>query len=131
VLLAMTAAILLGGGPLVVSQAATSAVLVAALPSSHAIPTRFVDALVGGLVGLAVLVAVPHNPLTVVRRITRPMFAELQSVLEGIAVALSDGDHAAAERLHASARATSDYADRLRQELAQAEETTRLAPTYW
>jgi len=131
VLLAMTAAILLGGGPLVVSQAATSAVLVAALPSSHAIPTRFVDALVGGLVGLAVLVAVPRNPLTVVRRITRPLFAELQSVLEGIAVALTDGDHAAAERLLARARATSDYADRLRQELAQAEETTRLAPTYW
>ena len=82
-------------------------------------------------VGLAVLAAVPRNPLTVVRRITRPLFTELKSVLEGIAVALADGDHAAAERLLARARATSDYSDRLRQELAQAEETTRLAPTYW
>ena len=102
VLLAMTAAILLGGGPLVVSQAATSAVLVAALPSSHAVPTRFVDALVGGLVGLAVLVAVPRNPLTVVRRITRPLFAELRSVLEGIAVAL---DRRRPRRRRAAARA--------------------------
>src|SRR5580765_7228646 len=37
-LLAMAAAVLLGGGPLVVSQAATSGVLVAALPSSQAVP---------------------------------------------------------------------------------------------
>jgi uncharacterized membrane protein YgaE (UPF0421/DUF939 family) len=131
VMLAMSVAILLGGGPLVVSQAATSAVLVAALPSRHAIPTRFVDALVGGLVGLAVLVAVPRNPLTVVRRTTRPLFAELESVLEGIAAALSEGDRATAERLLVRARRTSDHADRLRQELAAAEETTRLAPTHW
>ena len=80
VLLAM-AAVLLGGGPLVASQAASSAVLVAALPSSHAIPTRFVDALVGGFVGLVVLAVVPRNPLTMLRRVTGPLFAELAGVL--------------------------------------------------
>ena len=76
--------------------------------------------------------AVPRNPLTVVRRIVaRPCSAELQSVLEGIAVALTDATTPPRSALLARARATSDYADRLRQELAQAEETTRLAPTYW
>ncbi len=84
----MAAAVLLGGGPLVVSQAATSGVLVAALPSTNAIPTRLVDALVGGAVGLAVLVAVPRNPLTTVRRTTRPLFGELAGVLEAIAPGL-------------------------------------------
>jgi uncharacterized membrane protein YgaE (UPF0421/DUF939 family) len=131
VVLAMSAAILLGGGPLVVSQAATSGVLVAALPSGHAVPTRFVDALVGGTVGLAVLVAVPRNPLTTVRRTTRPLFQEVRSVLEGIAGALADGDLAAAERLLVRARATSDQSGRFRQELEGARETVRLAPTYW
>jgi uncharacterized membrane protein YgaE (UPF0421/DUF939 family) len=131
VVLAMAAAILLGGGPLVVSQAATSGVLVAALPSGHAVPTRFVDALVGGAVGLAVLVAVPRNPLTTVRRTTRPLFQEVRSVLEGVAAALADGDRAEAERLLVRARATSDQSGRFRQELEGARETVRLAPTYW
>ena len=129
--LAMTAAILLGGGPLVVSQAATSGVLVAALPTNRAVPTRFVDALVGGTVGLLVLVAVPRNPLTTVRRATRPLFEEVHSVLDGIATALETGDRAAAERLLARAREASDLAVRFRQELEGAVETARLAPTYW
>jgi uncharacterized membrane protein YgaE (UPF0421/DUF939 family) len=130
-LLAMAAAVLLGGGPLVVSQAATSGVLVAALPSSQAIPTRFVDALVGGTVGLAVFAAVPRNPLRTVQRATHPLFVELREVLEGIAAALAAGDRAAAERLLVRARATSDQSGRLRQAVEQARETVRLAPTYW
>jgi uncharacterized membrane protein YgaE (UPF0421/DUF939 family) len=131
VVLAMAAALLLGGGTLVISQAATSGVLVAALPSSNAVPTRFVDALVGGAVGLAVLAVVPRNPLTIVRRATHPLFGELRAVLDGIAGALAAGDRVAAERLLARARATSDQAARFRQELEQAQETVRLAPTYW
>ena len=64
VLIAISGAILLGGGALVVSQAASSAVLVATVvaPSHGLVPTRFVDALVGGAVGLAVLASSLPEP---------------------------------------------------------------------
>ena len=75
VLLAAAAVVLLGGGPLVGAQAGSSAVLVAALPTSGAVPYRFIDALVGGLVGLAVLIAVPRNPLTALRSAVDPLIA--------------------------------------------------------
>jgi hypothetical protein len=122
---------MLGGGPLVASQAAGSAVLVAALPPSHGVPTRFVDALVGGFVGLAVLVAVPRNPRSAVGRTSGPLFAELATVLDLIAAALAAHDLAAAERTLERARTMSDLSMHFRQALDLAQETVRLAPTYW
>src|SRR5262249_34063150 len=78
VLLAMGGTILLGGGPLGVSQAAASGVLVATVPTANAlVPTRFVDALVGGGVGLAVVVAVPRSPVRLARRDAAPLLAGL------------------------------------------------------
>src|SRR5262249_37692442 len=62
VFLAMAAAILLGGGPLFVSQAASSAVLVVTLAPSGLSGSRFVDALVGGAVGLGAVIVLPRNP---------------------------------------------------------------------
>ena len=54
--LAMGAALLLGGGPLLVSQAATSAVLVSTIqvPEDGISLARFLDALFGGTIALAV-----------------------------------------------------------------------------
>ena len=51
--LAMGAALLLGGGPLLVSQAATSAVLVTTIqvPTDGISLARFLDALAGGAIG--------------------------------------------------------------------------------
>src|SRR5581483_10303502 len=51
VALAMAAAVLLGGGPLFVSQAGSSSVLVVTFIGGHN-ASRFVDALIGGAVGL-------------------------------------------------------------------------------
>jgi hypothetical protein len=106
-------------------------VLVAALPSGQAIPSRFVDALVGGFVGLAVLAVVPRNPLTMLRRATAPLFTELASVLDAVADALASHDPVGAGRALDRARGASDLATRFRQTLDQAEDTVRLAPTYW
>ena len=67
VALAMSVALLLGGGPLVVSQAATSAVLVATLqpPDGGISLSRFLDALAGGASALVVAtVLLPVNPWT-------------------------------------------------------------------
>ena len=84
VALAMVAAVLIGGGPLFVAQAASSAVLVATLVGAHN-ASRFVDALVGGAVGLAVLVVVPVNPLREARRSSEIVFSELAASLDDIA----------------------------------------------
>lgn len=133
VLLAMAGAILLGGGSLVVSQAASSAVLVATIvPQSHAlVPPRFIDALVGGFVGIAVLVVAPRNPVKLVERASRPVFAELTGVLSDVAAALETRDLIAMERTLARARATDDLLAGLRDALAYGEETVRLAPAQW
>ncbi len=133
VLLAMAGAILLGGSSIVVSQAASSAVLVATVisPSHGLVPTRFVDALVGGLVGIAVLVIAPRNPVKLVQRSARPVFAELAAVLDDVANALERRDLEAMERTLARARATDGALAALRDALTLGEETVRLAPTQW
>src|SRR4051812_3048374 len=71
VALAMVAALIVGGGSLLATQAAISAVLVATLqpPDGGITPDRFYDALVGGAVALLVSSLVfPIDPVGVVRR---------------------------------------------------------------
>ena len=131
VLLAAGAVVLIGGGPLVAAQAASSAVLVAALPTSGAVPYRFIDALVGGGVGLAVLIAVPRNPLTALRLAADPLLAEVATVLDEIAAALEGGDPRAAGAALEHARAMTDLSDAFRRALDAARETAVLAPTHW
>ncbi len=132
VLLAMTVSVLLGGGRLVTSQACSSAVLVSALPSTHAIPTRFVDALVGGFVGLACLIAIPRNPLLLVRRAGEGLFNELADTLDDVAdESRRQRRRAWVERALARARETTERAGQFRQALEVADETVHLAPTYW
>jgi uncharacterized membrane protein YgaE (UPF0421/DUF939 family) len=133
VILAMSGAILLGGGAIVVSQAASSAVLVATVvaPSHGLVPTRFVDALVGGAVGIAVLVVAPRNPVKLVQRAATPVFAELAAVLGDVATALEARDLAAMERALDRARATDGLLAGLRDAVVMGEETVRLAPSQW
>ena len=130
VALAMVAAVLIGGGPLFVAQAASSAVLVATLVGAHN-ASRFVDALVGGAVGLAVLVVVPVNPLREARRSSAVVFSELAASLDDIAAALEARDIAAVRQGLARARATEGAVTRWRQALAAGRETALLAPLYW
>ena len=133
VLLAMGAAILLGGGPLVVSQAASSAVIVATVlvPGNGILTARFIDALVGGGVGLAVLVLVPVTPVRLMKRAAGPVFSELAAVFDDVAAALGARDLAAVVRALERARATDGLLANLHHSVAAAEETVRLAPTQW
>ena len=130
VFLSMLAAVLLGGGPLLVSQAASSAVLVATLVGAHN-ASRFVDALVGGGVGLAVLVIVPANPLRHARRAGSVVFVELTAALEDIAAALEARDVAAMREALARARSTESEVVHWRQALIVGRETAQLAPRHW
>jgi uncharacterized membrane protein YgaE (UPF0421/DUF939 family) len=130
VVLAMTAALLLGGGPLLATQAATSAILVATLqpPGDGFSFERSVDALIGG--GVALLVAtviLPVDPVYVVRRVIAPVAESLARALEAVADALEARDMERAEEALVLARATEPDLEALRSALAGAHESARLS----
>ena len=132
VLVAMAAAVFLGARPLLVNQAAISAVLVVVLQPPGAVfdPARFLDALAGGSVALAVNYLFPVNPERLVERAARPVFDELAAVLEEIAAAIRDGDRDAAEGALMRARKIDDErVTNFYEALAAGHETARLSPT--
>src|SRR5262249_22523871 len=89
VVLAMSAAVILGGGETLVGEAAVSAILVATVSSTPLV--RLQDVLIGGGVALAVHTLVfPPNPVTGVIRATSAVFGELGVVLRDAAAALSE-----------------------------------------
>lgn len=94
VALAMTVAIALGGEALFVSQAATSATLVATLPlPDHFTLARAVDAFTGGAVALAVgYLLLPIDPVRLARTTARAVLDELGSLLEDLAAAIASRD---------------------------------------
>ena len=92
--ISMVVAIFLGGGPLLVTQAGISAILVVILdPPSGIAPTWFLDALVGGGVALIVShVLFPFDPRTHVWKAAEPVFKKLVVTLNALADALEAGD---------------------------------------
>ena len=77
------------------------------------------------------LIAVPRNPVTALRRAVEPPLAELAAVLEEVARALESRDAPAAGEALEHARATTELADAFHRVLEGARETARLAPTQW
>lgn len=125
--LAMSAALLLGGGSLLVSQAATSAVLVSTLQPPHdgISLARFLDALTGGAVGLAVAtLLLPVDPVHLVRRAVQPLLEQLAAALELAADAVDRRDPELAELAQVEARAIA--LARPREALAAARDSIRL-----
>ena len=130
VALAMTAALLLGGGPLLATQAAVSGVLVATLqpPTDGISFQRFVDALVGG--GSALLVAtvlLPVDPVSVVRRAMDPVLDSLARALDEVASSLEAREIELAESAMVTSRSIEPSLAALRQALAGAHESARLS----
>jgi uncharacterized membrane protein YgaE (UPF0421/DUF939 family) len=127
----MAAAVFFGARPLLVNQAAISALFVVMLqpPEDVFDPAHFLDALVGGVVALAVNYLFPIDPKRLVERAARPVFDELAAVLEEISRALRDGNREAVERALARARTIDD--DRVKnfyESLAAGYETAQLFP---
>jgi uncharacterized membrane protein YgaE (UPF0421/DUF939 family) len=131
VMLAMGAAVLLGGGPLLVTEAAVSATLLVLLePSSTALPSsRLIEALVGGGVALAVsALAFPPNPAILVGRSAQAVFGGLGRALEEVAAALADGDLRRSEGALEAAREIDRDLAALDEALVVGRETARLSP---
>ena len=67
-------------------------------------PERFVDALIGGGVALAINYLFPINPERLVERAATPVFDELVAVLEEISAVLESGGERRATRRPGSRR---------------------------
>jgi uncharacterized membrane protein YgaE (UPF0421/DUF939 family) len=134
VVVAIAVTLFLGGGPMAVSQAASSAVLVATLvPPTHGVYyVRFIDALVGGGIGVLVkALLLPRNPLTLVKRAAEPALRALGDALRDCAAALSrrdlDGARAGLDRLRRGEAALTNFKD----SLVTAQEAATVAPARW
>jgi uncharacterized membrane protein YgaE (UPF0421/DUF939 family) len=129
--LAMAGATLVGGGALLASQAGASAVLVVTLqpPDAGFDFDRFVDALVGGGVALAVSsLVLPVNPLRLVHEYVQPVLDRLVAALDLIAAALEAKDpETADEALLAVSRLDAAH-EGLVEALDAAGDAARLSP---
>lgn len=131
VAIAMATAIFLGAGPLLVTEAGVTAVLVITLDPSTAGPSpdRFMDALVGCCVALAVHSLLPADPKTMVQQAARPIFADLTTALEEASGALATGDPDKAEKALWRAREIDARVVGLREALEAGYDTARLSPS--
>jgi uncharacterized membrane protein YgaE (UPF0421/DUF939 family) len=131
VFLSMAAAVLAGGGLLLVNQAAISAVLIVTLQAAQegVATARFIDALIGSVIALLANAVAPGDPLRMVRREAEPLLRQLGEALSQVAAALRDHDRDAAGEALARARGLEPQVAALREALQSARETTLLAPS--
>jgi len=132
VALAMSAALLIGGGGLLVTEAGVSATLITILhtPGADSLSgERVLEAMLGGSVAVVInYVFFPLNPELVVGRAAQRVFSALGGTLEQVAAALAGGDSERAEDALTRARAIDGDMDSFREAMATGQETARLAP---
>lgn len=131
VALTMATAVILGGGPLLVTEAAVSAILLTSLDpvSGHLWLTRPAEAFVG--VGVALMIsslAFPPDPALQVGRAANTVFAGLGRTLEEVATALAAADRQLAEAALRSAREIDGAVRSLEDVLEVGRETAHQAP---
>lgn len=127
VVLAMLAAVILGGEELLVGEAAVSAILVATLSSTPTV--RLLDVLIGGGVALAVHTLVfPPDPVLGVARATATVFGEVGVVLRDSAAALAAGDVRHGEAAMRAADNLELHIGELRQAVVVGSDAARWAP---
>jgi uncharacterized membrane protein YgaE (UPF0421/DUF939 family) len=133
VVLAMSTALLVGGGPELVTEAGVSAILLATVqvPDGGVSPDRFLDALMGGAVSLVVnAILFPVDPILMVARASQPVFIALGASLDATARGLERGDIAEARAGLEGARGLDDEIERLYETIASGRDTARLAPAH-
>jgi uncharacterized membrane protein YgaE (UPF0421/DUF939 family) len=130
VALAMSVSVFLDAGPLLLLQAGSSAVLVVTLfpPGGGGDIDRMLDALVGGLIGLAAIALFAGDPAAVTRPRGRRLLDELTLALTGAAEAIRQQDPKPAEDALDRARGTQSAVDEYSDALAQAGEIIALSP---
>jgi hypothetical protein len=130
VALAMLAALLIRSGAMFVTEAGVSAVLVAGLdPTTYGVsPDRFLEALVGGAMALAVSAAFPSNPSLRARQAARPLLEDLATALRDSAAALIGGDEELAQQALSESRRIDGRVAWLREEIDGGYQIARYSP---
>ena len=135
ILLAMIIASLLGLKGIAFMQATNSAILlVAVLPAAGAADpavTRFLDAFVGGAIGLAMTLLIPRNPLRDIDRVVEGIMHNLAELLSMTAEALRNGDAGKADEALVRARTMQPAIDEMIATTTNAREIARMAPLRW
>jgi len=135
VALAVVVGTLLGLTGLALTQAATSSVLLTAVipfaGTGNPAVTRFLDALVGGLVGLAMVLLIPRNPVRDIDREVQKFLTRLAAVLTRVAAALRDQDARLADRALNDARNMQPLVDSMRATAHNVAEVARISPLRW
>lgn len=115
VMVAMSLALLVGGGPILVTQAGVQGIVVAALaPTPGQAFVRWTDALIGGAVALVAATVAPQAPLRRPRVAAAGVARKISELLRRAAASAGDGDVAAAAAVLASARETESLLRELR-----------------
>lgn len=135
VVLTVTIGTLLGIKGLALTQAANSSVLlVAVVPVANAgnpAVTRFIDALIGGTVALAMILLIPRNPVRDIDVEIQVLLRRLSGVLAGCAEAMRRNDAMLAERALEEARALQPAIQALESTAANVTEIARMSPMRW
>jgi hypothetical protein len=128
--LAMAVAWLLGGGPMLVSEAGVTALFTVMLDptTSGWSPDRFVDALLGAAVALGVRAVFPNDPREIVERAAHPIFDDLVEALRETAAALRAGNLEMAEHALQKARETDARVSSLKEAVVAGYDTAKLSP---
>ncbi|WP_227999284.1 FUSC family protein [Nocardia australiensis] len=133
VAVAMAGAVFLDGGSIISMQAASSSVLVATLmpPSAGGGFSRMIDALIGGLVGVVVVAAIPLHPVRRAREQAAGVLEVMGKSLNDCADGLIEQNSDKIRTALAAARATQPQIDQLRSTLEGGREISRISPLYW
>ncbi|MCD2112858.1 MULTISPECIES: FUSC family protein [Rhodococcus] len=133
VIMAMGTAVALDSGPIFSMQAGNSAVLVATLlpPGGTGGVDRMVDALIGGLTGIAVVALIPTHPVRRARRNAAEILATASEVLRKVESGLVENNAKPIEEALRQARATQPAIDAMRSNLKGGREISRVSPLYW
>ncbi len=131
VLVAMTIAVFLDNGPIIPMQAASSAVLVVAVPAIGSGVTRAGDALIGGVVGILVAALLPTNPAHRARLDAARVLAALRDSSEKMAAALSAGDEDQLGAVFADLSGLRGALETMRADMRGGREVSVISPLYW
>ncbi|MCW2790713.1 MAG: hypothetical protein JWQ91_2203 [Aeromicrobium sp.] len=135
VTLTVTIATLLGLKGLALTQAANSSVLLAAvvpaMGAGNPAITRFLDALVGGAVGLAMILLIPRNAVRDIDREVQVFLNRLGGILSRIAQSLRTIDASLADLALQEARSMQPLVESMTSTAANVSEIARMSPMRW
>lgn len=135
VVLAVAVGTVLGLTGLALNQAATSSVLIAAVvPAAGAgnvAVTRFTDALVGGVCGMAMILLLPRNVVRDIDREVQRVLSALAAVLRLEARSLRERDSRLADRSMVDAQAMYGQVASLATTAGNVAEVARISPIRW